>query len=104
MPAPATPAPVVSGSNGWLTLRGQPTQRWGLRCPVTTIGADPGCDIVLFGLVWRHAEIRCENDRHIFYDLSGGHSWVNGRQITTANLLKDGLVVRLNSIDFDFVR
>lgn len=103
-PASPAPAPVASaGSNGWLTLRDQPAQRWGLRCPVTTIGAAPGCDIVLSGLAPRHAEIRCENDRHIFYDLSGGQSWVNGRQITTANLLKDGFAVRLATLELVFV-
>jgi len=104
-PASPAPAPVASaGSNGWLTLRDQPAQRWVLRCPVTTIGADPGCDIVFSGLAPRHAEIRCENDRHIFYDLSGGRSWVNGRQITTANLLKDGFAVRLATRELVFVR
>ena len=104
MPSPAVPAPVASGSNGWLTSRDQPAQRWSLRCPVTTIGADPGCDIVVSGLAPRHAEIRCENDRHVLYDLSGGQSWVNGRQITTANLLKDGFAVRLATLELVFVR
>lgn len=106
LPAPASPAPVPVASgdgNGWLTLRDQPAQRWVLRCPVTTIGADLGCDIVFSGLMPRHAEIRCENDRHIFYDLSGGQSWVNGRQITTANLLKNGFAVRLATRELVFV-
>lgn len=104
--APASPAPAPAasgGGNSWLALRDQPVQRWGLRCPVTTIGAAPGCDIVLSGLAPRHAEIRCENDRHILYDLSGGQSWVNGRQITTANLLKDGFAVRLATLELVFV-
>lgn len=106
MPTPASPASVsvASGnSNSWLALRDQPSQRWGVRCPVTAIGADPGCDIVFPSLAARHAEIRCENGRHILYDLSGGQSWVNGRQITTANLLKDGFAVRLATLEFVFV-
>lgn len=106
MPTPASPASVsvASGSNNsWLALRDQPAQRWSVRCPVTAIGADPGCDIVFSGLAARHAEIRCENGRHILYDLSGGQSWVNGRQITTANLLKDGFAVRLATLEFVFV-
>lgn len=105
VPAPASPAPAPPASGigtGWLTLRDQPAQRWSVRCPVTTIGVAPDCDIVFPDLAPRHAEIRCENDRHILYDLSGGQSWVNGRQITTANLLKDGFIVRLAALEFVF--
>lgn len=98
------PAPVVNGAGaGWITLRDQPGPRWGLRCPATTIGADPGCDIVFTGLAPRHAEIRCENDRRILYDLSGGQTWINGRRITTANLLKDSFIVRLSTVEFIFI-
>jgi hypothetical protein len=100
---PASVSAASGSNNSWLALRDQPSQRWGVRCPVTAIGADPGCDIVFPSLAARHAEIRCENGRHILYDLSGGQSWVNGRQITTANLLKDGFAVRLATLEFVFV-
>jgi pSer/pThr/pTyr-binding forkhead associated (FHA) protein len=52
-------------------------------------------------LAAHHAEIRFENNRYILYDLSSGNSWVNGRQIT-ANMLKDGFTVRLDSTELIF--
>ena len=67
-------------------------------------GAVSNCDIVFLGLAARHAGIHCEKDRHILYDLSGGQTWVNGRAITTANLLKDGFAVHLGTIELVFVR
>jgi predicted component of type VI protein secretion system len=103
--APASSAPASpAGETYWLALRDQPAQRWLIRHPVTIIGAAPGCDIVLPGLAPQHAEIRLENERCILYDRSGGHSWVNGRQITTANMLKEGFTVRLAAVELLVVR
>ncbi len=107
-PAPVAVGPALpaspAGEMYWLALRDQPAQRWPLRQPVTTIGAAPGCDIVLPGLAPQHAEIHLENDRCILYDRSDGHSWVNGRQITTANMLKEGFTVRLAAVELLVVR
>jgi hypothetical protein len=106
-PAEAVVACTRSGATGtdnaayWLALRNQPAQRWAVRRPVTTLGAAVNCDIVLPGLAAHHAEIRFENNRYILYDLSSGNSWVNGRQIT-ANMLKDGFTVRLDSTELIF--
>lgn len=107
---PVAPAPALSaaatpaGETYWLALRDQPAQRWPIRTPATLIGAAPGCDIVLPGLALQHAEIRLEQERCILYDRSGGNSWVNGRQITTANMLKEGFTVRLAAVELLVVR
>lgn len=66
------------------------------------VGSAPSCDIQVSGLAPIHAEIRLENNRYILYDMSGGQTWVNDRQVTTANLLKEGFRVRLGAHEFSF--
>jgi len=95
-------APAGGSQNAWLALRDQPAQRWPVRQPLTKVGGSADCDIVLAGLVPHHADIRFENNRYILYDQSNGQTWVNDRQVTTANMLKDGFSVRMGNRDFIF--
>lgn len=97
---PATSA--ASSALAWLVATDGSGQRWPVRAPITTVGGSFGCDIALPGLVDQHAEIRLENNRYILYDHSGGQTWVNGRQVATANMLKDGFVVKLAGREFLF--
>ena len=77
-------------------------QSWPLRTPVTMVGSAPSCDIQIAGLASVHAKLRLEDNRCVLYDMSGGQTWVNDRQITTANLLKDGFRVRLGACELRF--
>jgi predicted component of type VI protein secretion system len=99
--APAPSLPAAAGSSGpALVAAGASGQSWPLRTPITMIGSASSCDIQVPGLAPIHAEIRLEDHRYILYDMSGGQTWVNDRQITTANLLKDGFRVRLGAHEF----
>lgn len=86
----------------WLMLRKQPERRWPVQRALTTLGSTPSCDVCLPGLASRHAEIRVDGGRYILFDLSGGDCWVNGRQITTANMLKEGFVIRFGEDELIF--
>ncbi len=61
---------------------------------LTRLGSTKDNDIVLPGAAERHAEIRLEGGRMVLYDLTGGQTWVQGRQVHDANLLKDGFTVK----------
>lgn len=105
-PLPGAPrlgqAAPSSANSGGPSLVAASGQAWPLYGAVTMVGSAPSCDIQVSGLAPIHAEIRLENNRYILYDMSGGQTWVNDRQITTANLLKDGFRVRLGAHEFSF--
>jgi hypothetical protein len=88
----------------WLTLSGNPQQRWPLKSGVTRLGSAPDNDVTLADLALRHAEIRFEGDRYILYDLSNGQTWVNDRHVAGRNLLKEGFKIRLGSHELIFHR
>ena len=96
------PAASTATSGYWLMLRTQPTQRWPVYRALTTLGSATSCDVCLSGLAPHHADIRVDSGRYILYDQSGGKCWVNGRQVTTANMLKDGFVIKLAEMEFIF--
>ncbi len=76
-----------------------------LRMGVTTIGSDPGCDIVLAGLEPVHAEVRHdENDEYVLVALAGpGETRVNGDLVTSA-LLRTASRIRLGQRTLSFYR
>lgn len=100
---PQMPPPQPE-TGAWLTLSGSPQQRWPLKQGVTALGSGPDNDITLADLALRHAEIRFEDDRYILYDLSNGQTWVNDRQVTGRNLLKEGFKIRLGNHELIFHR
>lgn len=114
-PSPAVPglraeargeAGRVPGARAWLVPAQPDTVEpsYPLRGEVTSIGSGAGNAIVLPfpGIAERHAEIRCEGDRYVLYDLGSAHgSCVNGRR-TQVNLLKDGWTVRFGDKEFVF--
>lgn len=101
-PSPA-PAPAAKSYGGpALVAVGGSSDVWPLHGAVTIVGSAPSCNIQVAGLATLHAEVRLENGRYVIYDMSGGQTWVNDRQVTTANLLKDGFRVRLGVENFLF--
>ena len=73
-----------------------------MRQPQTSLGSQPPCDMLINGAQPHHADIRYENGRWILYDLSNGQTWVNGRQVSNANMLKDGFTLRVGSEEMVF--
>jgi hypothetical protein len=94
------PSPADFAGNWLVGTASQ--QRWPVAMGLTRIGSAISNHIVVDGMAANHAEIRWENGRHVLYDLSGGQSWVNGRQINGANMLKPGFQLRLGNCDFLF--
>lgn len=91
---PTQTGPVLYASSG---------QRWPLSPTGMTLGSAPNSTIVLPGLAPRHAEIRFENNAYyVLYDLSGGQTWVDGRPIQGANLLKPGFRIRVGGYELLF--
>ncbi len=89
-PAPAVQAParprLVSTLHPDVELPLEPT--------ITRLGSASENDIVLPGAAPKHAEIRFEDGRAVLYDFSGGQTWVQGRPVRDANMLKDGFKVQ----------
>ncbi|MBX3013616.1 MAG: FHA domain-containing protein [Caldilineaceae bacterium] len=78
-------------------------QHWPLTPAGVTLGSAANATIVLPGLAPRHAEIRFENNKHyVLYDFSSGQTWVEGRPIQGANLLKPGFRLRLGPHELVF--
>jgi Inner membrane component of T3SS, cytoplasmic domain len=80
-------------------------QVFSLRGDVTTIGSDPGSDIVLPGLAARHAEVRHdERDEFLLVRLGErGATLVNGEAVDSA-VLRTGSRVRLGELTLSFYR
>ncbi len=86
----------------WLSLPADPARRWPVRQGVTRIGSDPSSDTPLPSGAASHAEIRYEQGRYVLYDLSGGQTWVQDRQVTGRNMIKDGFRLRFGDVDMIF--
>ena len=76
-----------------------------LRAGVTTIGSDPGCDVVLAGLDPVHAEIHHdEHDEFVLVDLDApGETRVNGA-VVERSLLRTASRIRLGERTLTFYR
>jgi len=103
-PPPIQQPPVVRDpSPTALWLINQITgRRHALRPGVTTIGRGGDNDIVLDApsVSAHHAEIRYENGRYILYDKgSTNGTFVNGRRILGANMIKAGWTVQLGQVE-----
>ena len=102
---PPMPQPLVAPAPrpAALSFLDQTTgRRYALRPGVTTIGRSAGNDIVLDApsVSAHHAEIRYENGRYILYDRgSTNGTFVNGRRISGANMIKAGWRVRVGEVD-----
>lgn len=72
---------------------------------VTTVGSDPGCDVVLAGLAARHAEIRHNRaDEFVLVPTDRtAECRVNGEPVT-GQVLRTGSRVELGEWTFSFVR
>ncbi len=106
-PQAQTPVGQVRPLNvaGQATLYGKTGQRWVLSSAGATLGSDAGSTIVLPGLLPRHAEIRFESNRYyVLYDWSNGQTWVDGRLVQRANLLKPGFQIRVGNHEFTFLQ
>lgn len=89
------PTPAAPTRRARLVLQANPAQSWVLQPVVTTLGSTPKNHIVLPGLAAHHAEIRRENQGYVLYNLGNSQTWVDGRPMPAANLLKPGFVLRL---------
>jgi len=91
-------APRTDGSGGARRV-------FALRRGVTTIGSDPGSDIVLPGLAARHAEVwHDERDEFVLVRLGErGQTLVNGAPVDTA-VLRTASRVRLGELTMSFYR
>ena len=100
MPQPPV-APVLPPAALWL-IDQSTGRRYAVRPGVTTIGRSGDNDIVLDApsISAHHAEIRYENGRYVLYDKgSTNGTFVNGRHISGANMIKAGWRVRLGEVD-----
>ena len=96
------PAPAIAPLTGPMLSAGN-GQHWPLSPAGLTLGSAPTSTIVLPGLHPHHAEIRFENNAYyVLYDLSGGQTWVDDRQIHGANLLKPGFRIRVGAYELLF--
>lgn len=107
LPAPAANLPPTqlqaAPAGARAALHTSTGQSWPLSPAGATLGSAPGSTILLPGLLPRHAEIRFENNRYyVLYDLSRGQTWVDGRPVQQANLLKNGFQIRVGNYVLTF--
>ena len=103
-PRPVQPppvAPVLLPAALWL-IDQSTGRRYAMRPGITTIGRSGDDDVVLDApsVSAHHAEIRYENGRYILYDRgSTNGTFVNGRRISGANMIKTGWRLRVGDVE-----
>lgn len=103
---PFAPTPSSAPATWWLVEQ-RTSRRYAMQQTATTIGRNGHNDIVLdvSAVSGSHAEIRHENGRYIIYDKgSSNGTFVNGRRIAGANMLKAGWAVRIGTVELMVVQ
>lgn len=97
-------APRLFVLPGDRSFDGEEQRSFGLDEPVTVIGSDASCDIVLSGLEAQHAEVRHDdNDEYVIVPSPGADVSVNGSR-TARMLLRTGSRIEIGPWKLAYVR
>lgn len=95
MPQSPASTPIAGIPQAQLASEQNPEQNWPVQLAITSIGSSTDNDVVLPGLLPRHAEIRFDNNRFLLHSMNGGQVRVNNHLVQTVHMLKEGFKIDL---------